>query len=124
MNVTFWPAKAQWKGWTLPSKATFVGTVVPILMGIFAILTYLFGSSPQVSQEASGNIQISGGTTQGNLTTGNNITATASEGGTAVIITGNGHIYIELVASFANGPKPLVVCGEIWVLPCEATFFT
>ena len=83
-------------GWL--DKGDKIGSIIACLVGIWVLINPFagdkIGSAPQVSQEGSGNIQISGGIIQGNLTAGNNITATASEGGTAVINTGNGQVYI------------------------------
>jgi tetratricopeptide (TPR) repeat protein len=75
-----------------------IGSIIACLVGIWLLVNPFagdkMGSAPEVSQEGSGNSQISGGPIQGNLTAGNNITATASEGGTAVINTGSGQVYI------------------------------
>jgi tetratricopeptide (TPR) repeat protein len=83
-------------GWL--DKGDKIGSIIACLVGIWVLVSPFagdkMGSAPQVSQEGSGNIQISGGPIQGNLTAGNNITATASEGGTAVINTGHGQVYI------------------------------
>src|SRR5687768_3952736 len=78
-------------GWL--DKGDKIGSIIACLVGIGVLINPFagdkMGSAPQVSQEGSGNIQISGGPIQGNLTASNKITATASEGGTAVINTGN-----------------------------------
>ncbi len=53
------PKKTQWRRWTLPSKAGYVGMWVGILVGVPALIFSLWPSKPTINQTnyGSGNIQ-------------------------------------------------------------------
>ena len=43
------PTKAQWRSWSLPSKLTAIGTLISILMGVFAIIAYFVPYTPAIN---------------------------------------------------------------------------
>jgi len=53
VTMVFWPSMKQWQGWTLPSKASYVGAVVS-LVGLLLALTTLPYWQPNLSNIITG----------------------------------------------------------------------